>query len=159
MLLAMVSIALLRRSTGRSRPVTSLAMQLHFDRTAFVFSILLLVILVLLATLGASWGWVRGFSGDVLAVIWVYCTLGSIVKARPQLLASVAFLLGVTIELAQYLAAMLDIRIANSILRIVIGATPDWWDVLAYGLGAVVVLGLATLKRFWPRRSITAVNL
>lgn len=78
---------------------------------------------------------------------------------RPSLLAGVAFLLGVAIELAQYLAATFGLRISNRILRIVVGATPDWWDVLAYGLGAVIVLGLATRGRFWQRRSIVATKL
>lgn len=128
-------------------------MQLRFDRTAFLFSVLLFSVLVLLATLGAGWGWVRGFSGDVLAVMWIYCTLGSAVQARPPLLAAVSFLSGVAIELAQYLAATLGLHISNPVLRIVIGATPDWLDVLAYGLGAVIVLWLATRGRFWPRRS------
>ncbi len=134
-------------------------MELRFDRTAFLFSILLFGVLVALATRGAGWGWVRGFSGDVLAVMWVYCTLGSAVKARPRLLAGIAFLLGVAIELAQYLAASFDIRISNPVLRIVLGATPDWWDVLAYALGALLVLGLAMLGHFRQRRRVGAQAL
>ncbi len=122
-------------------------MQLRFDRTAFLSSVLLFVALVLLATLGAGWGWVRGFSGDVLAVMWVYYALAAVLRARPALLAGAAFLMGVAIELAQYLAASLGIRISDPILRTVFGATPDWWDVLAYGFGSVVVLGLAALAR------------
>ncbi|MEK1946282.1 MAG: DUF2809 domain-containing protein [Ensifer adhaerens] len=147
------------RSTDGSRVVTSLAMELRFNRTAFLFSILLFVVLVVLATRGAGWGWVRSFSGDVLAVMWVYCTLASAVKARPQLLAGIAFLLGVAIELAQYLAASFDIRISNPVLRIVLGATPDWWDVLAYALGAVLVLAIAMLGRFRHRRHVGAYAL
>lgn len=134
-------------------------MQFRFDRTASLFSVLLFAVLVLLATHGAGSGWVRGFSGDVLAVMWVYCMLASVLQTRPSLLAGVAFLLGVAIELAQYLAATFGLRISNPILRIVVGATPDWWDVLAYGLGAVIVLGLATRGRFWQRRSIVATKL
>ncbi|MGF6174671.1 DUF2809 domain-containing protein [Ensifer sp. 4252] len=154
--MAAVPIAETHSSTGGSRLVTSLAMELRFDRTALLFSILLFLVLVLLATRGAGWGWIRGFSGDVLAVMWVYFTLGSMVKARPQLLASIAFLLGVAIELAQHLAASFDIRISNTVLRIVLGATPDWWDVLAYALGAVLVLAMAMLGRFRQRRRVRA---
>ncbi len=132
-------------------------MQLRFDRTASLYSILLFFALVMLATLGSGWGWVRSFFGDVLAVMWVYCTLASAVSARPQLIAGAAVLLGVAIEFAQYLASSLGIRISNPILRIVLGATPDWWDVAAYGLGAVIVLGLAVRGgRFWPRHSSAA---
>lgn len=122
-------------------------MQIRFDRTAFLSSVLLFSALVVLATLGAGWGWMRSFSGDVLAVMWVYYSLASVLRARPLLLAGVAFLLGVAIELGQYLAATLAIRISDPILRTVFGATPDWWDVLAYGLGALFVLGLAALAR------------
>lgn len=122
-------------------------MQIRFDRTAFLSSVLLFSALVVLATLGAGWGWVRSFSGDVLAVMWVYYSLVSVLRARPLLLAGAAFLLGVAIELAQYLAASLGISISDPILRTVLGATPDWWDILAYGLGAVFALGLAVLGR------------
>ncbi|OCP15900.1 MULTISPECIES: DUF2809 domain-containing protein [unclassified Ensifer] len=129
-------------------------MELRFNRPAFVFSILLFVVLVLLATVGAGWGWIRGFSGDVLAVMWVYCMLASVVTARPQLVAGIAFSLGVAVELAQYLASNFGVRVSNPILRIVLGATPDWWDVLAYALGAVLVLGMAMLGRFRQRRTV-----
>lgn len=129
-------------------------MELRFSRPAFVFSVLLFVVLVVLATVGAGWGWIRGFSGDVLAVMWVYCALASVVKARHQLVAGIAFSLGVAVELAQYLASNFGIRVSNPILRIVLGATPDWWDVLAYALGAVLVLGMAMLGCFRQCRTV-----
>lgn len=40
----------------------------RFDARAFAIAMALFVFLVLLATLGARAGWLRGFFGDVLAV-------------------------------------------------------------------------------------------
>lgn len=46
------------------------AMRWRFDPVSLVWAVALFVLLVLLATVGARWGWVRSFFGDVLAVAW-----------------------------------------------------------------------------------------
>ncbi|MFB9949022.1 DUF2809 domain-containing protein [Rhizobium puerariae] len=108
---------------------------------AFVYAVIFFVILLLLAVLGDRLGWIRSFVGDVLAVVWVYFLLKTLVRAKPALLAGIAFGTGVAVELMQYLMVSFSFQIPNRILRIVLGATPDWWDVLAYALGAMLVLG------------------
>lgn len=115
-------------------------MKLRFDPKPLLWVAILFVVLVLLATLGAKLGWARGFVGDVLAVIWVYHVLRTVCDAPVGALALAAFLVGLLIEFGQYLATLFDIQIANRALRILLGATPDWWDVLAYALGALIVV-------------------
>jgi len=51
----------------------------------------LFVLLALLATVGARWGWVRSFLGDVLAVVWVYLVFKAFIEARVLPLALAAF--------------------------------------------------------------------
>ncbi len=105
------------------------------------------MLLALLATVGARWGWVRSFLGDVLAVVWVYLVFKAFVEARVLPLALAAFGVGLLVELGQYLAAAWQLHIPNRALRIVLGSTADWWDVLAYAIGFAAVLALEALLR------------
>ncbi|MGJ7488963.1 DUF2809 domain-containing protein [Variovorax sp. ZT4R33] len=118
------------------------ALAWRFDARAFAVALGLFVLLVLLATLGARAGWLRGFFGDVLAVAWLYFVLKTVVAARPMPLALAAFGVGCALELGQYFARLGHWQIANPMLRVVIGSTPDWLDVLAYAIGAVAVVSI-----------------
>ena len=117
-----------------------------FDPASFLRAVLLFGILVLLAVFGRDLGWVRGFVGDVLAVAWVFYVIRAFVRADPAPVAVVAFVAGAAVELVQYLLVLANVRIPNRTLRIVFGATPDWWDILAYAIGAVLVFGLTLLE-------------
>lgn len=121
-------------------------MSLRFDPASFLRAALLFVVLVLLATFGQDLGWVRSFFGDVLAVAWVFYSIRAFVKARACSIATIAFATGAAVELVQLLLASFDVQIPNRILRIVFGATPDWWDILAYAIGAALVLGVEFLS-------------
>ena len=114
----------------------------RFDTRACAIALGLFVLLVLLATLGARAGWLRGFVGDVLAVAWLYFVFKTVVAVRPMPLALAAFGVGCALELGQYLARLGHWQIAHPVLRIVIGSTPDWLDVLAYAIGAAAVVAI-----------------
>lgn len=115
-------------------------MRLRFEGRSAIFALLGFVVLVWLATAGANLGWLRGFGGDVLAVIWLYCLLRAALDAQASWLAGAALACGLIIELGQYLAATFHWQIGNRALRIVLGATPDWLDVLAYCIGFALIL-------------------
>lgn len=115
-------------------------MRFRFDPRSAVFALLGFAALVWLGTAGANLGWLRGFGGDVLAVIWLYCLLRSVIDAPEPWLAGAALACGVLLEFSQFLAATLHWQIGNRALRIVLGATPDWLDVLAYCIGFVLIL-------------------
>ncbi|MBB4864682.1 apolipoprotein N-acyltransferase [Pseudomonas nitritireducens] len=115
-------------------------MRLRFDGRSAIFALLWFAVLVWLATAGANLGWLRGFGGDVLAVIWLYCLLRTAVDAPALWLAGAALACGLLIEFGQFLAATFHWQIGNRALRIVLGATPDWLDVLAYCIGFVLIL-------------------
>ena len=119
----------------------------QFDGRAFAAASFLFVLLALLATLGAHTGWLRGFFGDVLAVVWLYYVFRAVLAGPPLPLALAAFLVGCALELMQYLVALRHWRIPYRVLRIVLGSTADWMDVLAYALGLAIVLCLIRLGR------------
>lgn len=115
-------------------------MRLRFEGRSAIFALLWFAVLVWLATAGANLGWLRGFGGDVLAVIWLYCLLRAVLDAPAHWQAAAALGCGLLIEFSQYLAATLHWQIGNRALRIVLGATPDWLDVLAYCIGFILIL-------------------
>jgi hypothetical protein len=117
-------------------------MRWRFDPLSLVWAVALLLVLVLLATVGARWGWLRSFFGDVLAVAWVYLVFKSFVAPRVLPLALAALGVGLAVELGQFLASAWHLHIPNRALRIVLGSTADWWDVLAYVIGFAAVLAV-----------------
>lgn len=121
-------------------------MSLRFDPASCVRAAILVVVLLLLATFGRDLGWIRSFLGDVLAVAWVYYIMRTVVAAKTSSIALFAFAIGAMVELTQYVMVHMDVEIPNPVLRVAFGATPDWWDVLAYAIGAVLVLGLDALR-------------
>jgi len=60
-------------------------------------------------------------------------------------LALAALALGLAVELGQFLALAWHLHIPNRALRIVLGSTADWWDVVAYLIGFAAVLAIEAL--------------
>ena len=114
-------------------------MRWRFDPAAAGWVLGLFASLVLLATVGAGLGWIRSFVGDVLAVVWVHCLLASVVWLRPPMRPLLALLVGLVVEAAQYVNQQMGWQVASPALRIVLGSTPDWLDVVAYLIGFVLV--------------------
>jgi hypothetical protein len=105
-------------------------------------SITILVTLICIA-LWAHDGFVRPFLGDVLAVIWLYAALMSFINLSVKQGITLAWTGAVTLEFAQYaglinLLGLQDFKPA----RIILGATFDPLDLLAYTLGAACVCGV-----------------
>lgn len=113
-------------------------MRWRFDPAAAGWALGLFASLVLLATVGAGLGWIRSFVGDVLAVVWVHCLLASVVWLRPPMRPLLALLVGLVVEAAQYVSQQTGWQVASPVLRIVLGSTPDWLDVVAYLIGFVL---------------------
>lgn len=115
-------------------------MKLRFDREAALWALFIFIIEVLIATVWSHHPWVRGFVGDVLAVVWVYFLLKTVVKANTHGLALVAFAVGCLVELAQYVASANGWHVHNRVLKILLGSVADWMDVLAYACGFLLIL-------------------
>ncbi len=107
----------------------------RFDPAVAGCALGLFVLLVLLATAGAGLGWLRSFAGDVIAVVWVYCLLASVVWLRPPARPLIALSVGLAVEAAQYISQQTGWQVTSPVLRIVLGSTPDWLDVVAYVIG------------------------
>lgn len=91
---------------------------------------------------------VRPYVGDFLATILVYCLLKSVWAAPAGRAVAVALLVSYAIELAQlaHLLSWLGWQHAR-LARLVLGSQFEWGDMLAYSLGAALVLGLEHGRR------------
>ncbi|WP_228778609.1 MULTISPECIES: DUF2809 domain-containing protein [unclassified Polaromonas] len=129
-------------------------MQLRFDREAALWALLIFIVEVLIATVWSHHPWLRGFVGDVLAVVWVYFLLKTVLRANVYGLALAALAVGCLVELGQYVASANGWHVQNRVLKIVLGSVADWMDVLAYAVGFLLVLAFEFFRgRFQtPRR-------
>jgi hypothetical protein len=125
---------------------------LTFNLRALLITIALFCVELSIATVFRHIGWLRGFVGDALAVVFVYYGLKSFVRAPALWLATAALLVGYGVELSQTIAQSAGWKISNPVLRIVVGSTPDWWDVVAYTVGFIATL---LIERWASRRGRT----
>lgn len=84
--------------------------------------------------------WVRPYGGDVLAALFVYVGLRVFMRRSSSVrLAFAAFLTGAAVEIFQ--ACNLPARLCLShhpLLRVAIGTTFQWGDLVAYAIGATM---------------------
>ena len=92
---------------------------------------------------------VRPYVGDFLATILLYCLLKSVWLAPAGRVVAVALLVSYGIEVAQLAHVLSWLGWQQSAAaRLVLGSQFEWGDMLAYTLGAALVLGL---ERAWGR--------
>jgi hypothetical protein len=84
---------------------------------------------------------IRPFGGDVLVVILIYCFVKSFWKIRPNVTIASVFIFACIVEWLQYLnlVDILGIR-QYKLLVIILGSSFDWYDILAYATGSVILL-------------------
>ncbi|KGR37114.1 hypothetical protein OA39_00450 [Vibrio campbellii] len=82
---------------------------------------------------------IRPTVGDVLVVVWLYYFLASLFSMPVNCLVSLVVLIAFAVELGQLLqvAAWLGIE-PSSPLAVILGATFDWKDLLAYCIGGLL---------------------
>ena len=83
-------------------------------------------------------GFVRHYAGDVLAVILLYAFVRAIFSVTPSNLALKIFAFAAALELAQYFGAVQILGIENKILKVMIGGTFDFADLLCYAAGCAL---------------------
>ncbi len=111
-------------------------MQLQFNFKAFLLFLLFLVIEIFIAVYVTD-SFIRPFGGDFLVIFLVYYFVKSFVKIKTLYLVISVFLFACVVETGQYFHMADVLQVKNKILRIMIGTSFSWEDILAYALGAV----------------------
>ena len=102
-------------------------------------------------TLFVSQPFVRGHLGDVLVVIPIHCGLRVIWPRKPKLLPLYVFLFACLVEFTQAINLLELLGLAHiTWLRIVVGVTFDWMDIVCYAVGCALMIGLDILMRKRP---------
>ena len=115
---------------------------LRFQRRYFIFFVILLLIEVVIA-LFAHDNFIRPFFGDFLVVILIYCFIKSFLNTPLVMTAVAVLLFSYLIEVLQYFNIIKMLGLQNSnLVRVVIGTSFEWTDLIAYtlGIGLVILL-------------------
>ena len=83
-------------------------------------------------------GFVRHYLGDVLAVILLYALARAIFSVPPLKLPLKIFAFAAALELVQYFGVVQILGVENKILKVIIGGTFDFTDLLCYAVGCVL---------------------
>ena len=95
-------------------------------------------------------GFVRHYAGDVLAVILLYALARAIFSVTPSNLPLKIFAFAAALEIAQYFGVVQILGVENKILKVMIGGTFDFADLLCYAAGCVLA---GVYEKFEKRRS------
>jgi hypothetical protein len=111
---------------------------------------------ILVATRFSNIQFVRSYLSDFLVVILVYHFVKVLRDIPPATLAASVFIFACGIEILQYfhLVDVLGLR-SGSLLRILIGTSFSWGDILAYFLGCLTAyfIDLHFIRNLGPRSS------
>jgi len=107
-------------------------------RLAFLAAAVLILAVEIYIAICVKGGFVRHYAGDVLAVILLYALARAIFSVPPSNLPFKIFAFAAALELAQYFGAVQILGIENKILKIMIGGTFDFADLLCYAVGCIL---------------------
>ncbi len=111
---------------------------IRFDKRYFVFSVIIFILLIFIALF--TKGFIRGFIGDILVMFFMYYSLLVFFRFNKKILLPSLFLFSVGIEVLQYFEIVKILGLeGNKIASTVIGTTFDIKDIVAYGIGTVLI--------------------
>ena len=119
-------------------------------RLVFLAAAILILAAEIYIAICVKGGFVRHYAGDVLAVILLYALARATFSAPPLNLPLKIFAFAAALELAQYFGAVQILGIENKILKVMIGGTFDFADLLCYAAGCVLA---GAYEKFEKRRS------
>ena len=116
-------------------------------RRAYAMAALILLAIEVMIALFVTDTFVRGYVGDVLAVMLVYAVLRAVTPLGAIAAASISLVIALAIEIAQALNLLGALGLAdNTFARVVLGGSFDWLDIAAYMAGALIVLAVELLR-------------
>ncbi|ABU74514.1 DUF2809 domain-containing protein [Vibrio campbellii] len=131
-----------KRATLAGRPSDMVedtsAIRLRLSAKNGLKSLVCFIALVVIA-LYVRDSFIRPTLGDVLVVVWLYYFLASLFFMPVNWLVSQVVLIAFAVELGQLLQVAVWLGIeSSSPLAVILGATFDWKDLLAYCIGGLL---------------------
>ena len=126
------------RRDAKQREQKAQTRQSTRTRLAFLATAVLILAAEIYIAICVNGGFVRHYAGDVLAVVLLYALVRAIFSAPPSNLPLKIFAFAAALELAQYFGAVQILGIENKILKVMIGGTFDFADLLCYAAGCAL---------------------
>ncbi|OAB81825.1 ribosomal maturation YjgA family protein [Cochleicola gelatinilyticus] len=111
---------------------------IHFQKK-YVWGTLLLLLLEIAIAVWKFHPFVRGFVGDVLVVLLLFCFLKIFLKIASEKIALGVLFIAFTIEVLQAFKISEKLQITSEAVKISMGSTFDVWDLVAYSLGYLLI--------------------
>jgi len=109
-------------------------------RLAWGIAALVQLALMIYIALYVTQPFVRGHLGDVIVVTFIHCAVRAVFPNRPRLLALYVFIFACFVEFTQYINLLELLGLAHiTWLRIIVGVTFDWDDILCYAIGCAIM--------------------
>lgn len=118
----------------------------RFSKKPFTIFCLLLFIEILIAPFIKD-SLIRPYGGDILVVILIYHFIDSFVAVKPFYNALLTLLFAYIVEIAQFFDINEYLNINNKIIRIIIGSSFSWADILCYTIGVFLCLFYYSRKK------------
>ncbi|MCL2593218.1 MAG: DUF2809 domain-containing protein [Defluviitaleaceae bacterium] len=114
-------------------------MKIGFNIKYFIVFLALFIATVFIAIFAT--GVLREHIGDVIVVIVIYAFIKSFIKNEIKLLWLYIFIFSVLIEVSQYFNLVERLGFYdNTIIRVALGTTFDFWDIVCYFAGCMIIL-------------------
>jgi len=111
---------------------------------AFLSLVLLLIELIIALFLHDTI--IRPYIGDILVIVLLYCIIKTFVRKTIVLLPLYLFIFASFVEILQLLHIISLLHLENiAVLRVIVGSTFDWADILCYFLGALAAVSIQRL--------------
>lgn len=123
---------------------------LTFQTRYFRLTLFLFITEVLIALFVRD-DFIRPYAGDFLVVILLYCFIKTFIGYSSWAIATGVLLFSYFIEVLQYFHVLDRLGLSGNIVaKTVIGYGFEWWDMLAYTLGAATALFFDTRRDKQP---------
>ena len=110
------------------------------QRIKYLIAFIILLCIEILIAIYVHDTFIRPYVGDLLVVVVLYCIVKVIIPDKYRLIPFWIFVFAAFIECLQYLKWVERFGIENNaFLRILMGATFDWKDIVCYGIGCILL--------------------
>lgn len=117
-----------------------------------VAALLLLVVEVLIALFVRD-RFIRPYGGDILVTLLICCVIRTVLPRKYRLpIAGGVLIFAVLVEVGQYFGLVYLLGLGHiEFFRILIGTGFSWWDMVCYGVGCLVFVGVDAALLFLHR--------
>ncbi|AFL81499.1 Protein of unknown function (DUF2809) [Aequorivita sublithincola DSM 14238] len=117
---------------------------LYFNRNYFSTFVIVLLIEFAIAYFHFSY-FIRGFLGDVLVIVLLYCFLKIFIRKNVFKIAISVLTFAFFVEILQYFKLAEIQKVQSKVLLTIIGSVFDVWDLVAYFIGFLLILLIENL--------------